>query len=75
MELGRLEELDVRTAWDNEAHDFTPWLLEHGDHLAETLGIDVELERSEHPVGGFSLDGRLGRVHPLRGDHLIGHSG
>ena len=43
MELGRLEELDVRTAWGNEAHDFTPWLLEHGDHLAETLGIDVEL--------------------------------
>ena len=56
MELGRLEELDVRTAWGHEAHDFTPWLLEHGDHLAETLGIDVELERSEHPVGGFSLD-------------------
>ncbi|MFV1989738.1 MAG: DUF4268 domain-containing protein [Acidimicrobiales bacterium] len=56
MELGRLEEVEVRTIWEHEAHDFTPWLLEHEDHLAETLGIDLELERSEHPVGGFSLD-------------------
>ncbi len=56
MELGRLEEVEVREIWAHEAHDFTPWLLEHEDHLAETLGIDLELEQSEHPVGGFSLD-------------------
>lgn len=56
MELGRLEPVDVRSVWQNEARDFTPWLLEHPDHLAETLGIDLDLERSEHPVGGFSLD-------------------
>jgi len=56
MELGRLERVDAREVWGHEARDFTPWLLEHADHLAETLGIDVELEQSEHPVGGFSLD-------------------
>ena len=56
MELGRLEGVDIRTVWVHEARDFTPWLLEHADHLAETLGIDLELEQSEHPVGGFSLD-------------------
>lgn len=56
MELGRLEGVDVRTIWEHEAHDFTPWLLEHEDHLAETLGIDLELHQSEHPVGGLSLD-------------------
>jgi uncharacterized protein DUF4268 len=56
MELGRLEEVDVRAIWEHEARDFTPWLLEHEDHLAETLGVDLELEQSEHPVGGFSLD-------------------
>ncbi len=56
MELGKLEEVDVRTAWAHEANDFTPWLLAHDDHLAETLGIDLELQQSEHPVGGFSLD-------------------
>lgn len=54
--LGRLEGVEVRTVWVHEARDFTPWLLEHADHLAETLGIDLELEQSEHPVGGFSLD-------------------
>lgn len=56
MELGRLEDVEIRTVWEHEARDFTPWLLEHADHLAETLGIDLELEQSEHPVGGFSLD-------------------
>ena len=56
MELGRLEPVDVRTVWENEARDFTPWLLDHDDHLAEALGIDLEIEQSEHPVGNFSLD-------------------
>ena len=56
MELGRLEGVEVRTVWEHEARDFTPWLLDHADHLAETLGIDLELNQSEHPVGGFLLD-------------------
>ena len=56
MELGRLEGVELRTVWEHEARDFTPWLLDHADHLAETLGIDLELDQSEHPVGGFSLD-------------------
>ena len=56
MTLGRLEGVEVREIWKHEARDFTPWLLDHEDHLAETLGIDLELEQSEHPVGGFSLD-------------------
>jgi hypothetical protein len=54
--LGALEVVDPRLVWKNEAHDFTPWLLGHGDLLADALGIDVELEASEHAVGGFSLD-------------------
>ena len=56
MELGRLRKVEVRTVWESEARDFTPWLLDHHDHLAEALGIDLEIERSEHPVGDFSLD-------------------
>lgn len=56
MELGRLRKVEVRTVWESEARDFTPWLLDHHDHLAEALGIDLEIERSEHPVGNFSLD-------------------
>jgi hypothetical protein len=56
MDLGRLEDVEIRLVWPHEARQFTPWLLAHSDHLAETLGIDIELERAEHPVGGFSLD-------------------
>lgn len=55
-ELGRLQHLDPRTVWPHEAHDFTPWLLESADVLAEALGIDIELTAAEHPVGGFALD-------------------
>lgn len=55
-ELGRLVTVNPRDVWPGEATHFTPWLLEHADHLAEALGIDLQLERAEHPVGGFSLD-------------------
>ena len=54
--LGQLIKLDPRTVWMHEAHDFTPWLLDHADTLAEVLGIDLELTEAEHPVGGFALD-------------------
>lgn len=56
MELGKLVAVDPRSVWQNEAYDFTPWLLEHADALADVLGIDLELTANEHPVGGFALD-------------------
>lgn len=54
--LSKLQSVDPRSVWPHEAHDFTPWLLEHADHLADVLGIELELTAAEHPVGGFSLD-------------------
>jgi len=54
--LGRLTPVDPRGVWVNEARDLTPWLLANWDHLANALGIELELTASEHPVGGFSLD-------------------
>ena len=56
VELGRLEEVDPRDIWRDEARHFTPWLLENASYLAEVLGIEIELESREHPVGSFSLD-------------------
>jgi hypothetical protein len=56
IELGKLEQVDPRTVWEKEAFHFTPWLLANSDRLAEALGVDLELEAAEHPVGGYSLD-------------------
>ena len=55
-ELGRLERIDPRSVWAHEAHDFTRWLLQNGDALAEVLGIDIELTHAEHPVGRYAVD-------------------
>jgi len=55
-ELSRLTQLDPREVWAHEAHEFTPWLLANSEHLAEVLGIDLELQAAEHAVGGFWLD-------------------
>jgi hypothetical protein len=54
--LGRIKLLDPRSVWANEARDFTPWLLENADALADALGLDIELTAAEHPVGPFYLD-------------------
>lgn len=54
--LGRLQQVDVRTVWKHEAHDFTRWMLSAADVLGEALGMELELTQAEHRVGGFSLD-------------------
>ncbi|MEN5362055.1 DUF4268 domain-containing protein [Brevundimonas intermedia] len=56
--LGRLKRVELRDIWLSEAVDFTPWLARE-DNLAllgETLGIDLELEAQEKPVGPFRAD-------------------
>jgi len=60
QQLAKLVPLDPHEVWPHEAHDFTPWLLENADALAEVLGIDIELTNNEHRVGSFALD-LLGR--------------
>ena len=54
--FSEMEYKPVRNFWPNEASNFTPWLLENSDYLAKALGIDLELDKNEHPVGLFSLD-------------------
>ncbi|MGI8907415.1 MAG: DUF4268 domain-containing protein [Candidatus Sumerlaeaceae bacterium] len=57
-QLARLERVDLRTAWPNEAGDFTPWLAqpENLRLLGETIGIELECATCENPVGDFSAD-------------------
>ena len=57
-ELARLEAVDPRTCWKNEAADFTPWLAEAENIklLGDTIGLDLELEAQEKGVGPFRAD-------------------
>jgi len=57
-ELGRLERVDLREIWVSEASDFTPWLArkENLDILADTLGLELELQAQEQRVGPFRAD-------------------
>lgn len=56
-ELGDLEKVDLRTVWNDEARDFTPWLAKENLGLLEdTIGIELELEATEKGVGPFDAD-------------------
>lgn len=55
--LGRLQRVaDPRQVWAMEAGDFTPWLAENLDVLADELGLVLTLTGTEVPVGDFYLD-------------------
>jgi hypothetical protein len=56
--LGRLEKVELREVWGDEARDFTPWLV-HEDHIAilgEAIGLELEIEAQEKGVGPFYAD-------------------
>ena len=56
MNLGNIQPVSLREVWPNEARDFTPWLAENIDKLGNALGLDLEVQSAEAPVGSFSLD-------------------
>ena len=56
--LGRLQRVELRQVWQNEAQDFTPWLAlpENLIVLSETLGMQLETAGQEEYVGQFRAD-------------------
>jgi len=56
VQFGRLLDLPLSQAWRNEAQEFTPWLAENIDHLAEAIGVPLELTGTEVAVESFSAD-------------------
>jgi hypothetical protein len=56
MEVGKIERLELRKMWDNEALKFTPWLETNIDTLAEVIGLPLSVVEREKIVGSFSLD-------------------
>lgn len=56
VEFGTLERLSIQDVWASESRDFTPWLAENLGHLADQIGLDLELVATEVPVGPFRVD-------------------
>ncbi len=56
--LGKLERIDLREYWKDEAREFTPWLASEDNFrlLGEAIGFDLELEGTEVQVGAFKAD-------------------
>lgn len=57
-DLGRLHKVELRDIWKTEDRDFTPWLAqaENMAVLADTLGMELEVEAEEKDVGPFRAD-------------------
>ncbi|MXY44639.1 MAG: DUF4268 domain-containing protein [Dehalococcoidia bacterium] len=51
-----IEEVEVRTKWNHEALDFTPWLAKNLHLLGDTLEMKLEHPQTEVPVGPYFLD-------------------
>ena len=58
MNLGKLEQVNLRDYWKHEALDFTNWLAkeENLSLLSEEIGIDIVLKETEASVGKFNVD-------------------
>ena len=56
IQLATIDKVDLRTVWENEAINFTPWLAKNLTVLGEALGREIELHDQEAPVGTLSLD-------------------
>ena len=54
--LGRLEPVNLRNYWQDEARDFTNWLAgnENLGLLSDALNMDLELEGVEVPAARSS---------------------
>ena len=57
INLSTLTEIkDIRSVWPHEALDFTPWLAENIDLLADMVGLDITVDETESSVGDFNVD-------------------
>ena len=48
-ELGRIEKIDLREVWRNEAADFTPWLADDVSKLGEAFGAGTRTPSAGSP--------------------------
>lgn len=57
VKLSTLKEItDLRSVWPHEALDFTPWLADNIDLLADALDLEITVDETESSVGDFNVD-------------------
>ncbi len=54
--VSKLERIELREVWKNEARDFTTWLKENIDVLAEAIDLPLNNVEREQPAGAFNAD-------------------
>jgi hypothetical protein len=54
--LGEIKTVPLRKIWKNEAYDFTPWLSKNLEAIGQAIGLELEFEDAEVPVGPYSAD-------------------
>lgn len=55
-DIGKIKVIPIREAFPHEAHDFTVWLSQNIDALAEKVGFPLIVESREVSVGKFRAD-------------------
>ena len=57
-DLGQLRKIRIHEHWKHEEQDFTPWLAkdENISRLSEAIGLELQVEGIEVPVGPYSAD-------------------
>ena len=74
INLGTLKEItDLRSIWPHEALNFTPWVAENVDLLADAVGLDITVDETESSVGDFNVDiyaSETGTDNDTDHDHL-----
>lgn len=54
--IGRIQRVGLRQVWSHEALDFTTWLEDNAEVIAEASGIQLSGVEREQPAGAFSVD-------------------
>ena len=54
--IGRIQRIGLREVWSHEALDFTTYLEENADVIAEATDLQLSGVEREQPAGAFSVD-------------------
>ena len=57
-DLGEIKKIIAKSVWAHEEMDFTPWLAreENIAKLGKEIGLELQVERIEVPVGPYWAD-------------------